>query len=310
MPSGNVPLLTAAKYGKDQVAQGVIKTMIRESPILESLPWLSFSGNALRRDVEGTLPDVQFRNVNEGYTASHGSNDATFWGVAILGGEYKVDKFLTNVVDNEKDIEADQIEKLSKSNAMRFDFEFFEGTGANKGFKGIKQLIAEGHGQEYDNNGAGALSLDGLDQAIDMFRGQGKPDAALVNRFHRRKITNLARTTVTGVSLIDVGTDVFGRKVNMYDDIPLRIVGDVRNASGQTVPGLPFTEGSSTSSIYFTRFGKDEVCGLLGMGGSLTVQRFGELQAAPQRMGRLEWYPGVAVFDKYAIVRYSNITES
>jgi hypothetical protein len=90
----------------------------------------------------------------------------------------------------------------------------------------------------------------------------------------------------------------------------MRITEDGRNSSNATTAILDFTETSSTTSIYFIRYGKDEVCGLMGAEGSMEVRRFGELQAAPQHMGRLEWYPGVAVFDQYSLVRYQNITNA
>lgn len=314
MPDGLVPLVTAAKYGNDMIARGIVETIITGSPMLEQLPWKSFAGNALQKRVEGTLPNVQFRAVNASYTKRHGSNEKTFWGVSILGGEYGVDNFEVDVVDTEQDLEADQIAKLAKANRMRFDYEFFNGDGTGDGFKGVKSLISEGFGQLHDPGAPGALVLSELDIAIDLFRNTGKPDAMLVKRFHRRKITNLARETHAGISLIDVGTDVFGRKVNMYDDIPMRITEDGLDSAGNVVPVQDFNEddpgAGASSSIFLLKYSRDDVCGLMGKGGSFTVKRFGELESAPQRMGRLEWYPGVAVFDQYSIVRYANITNA
>lgn len=316
MPTGAVSLLEATKSGGDMKKQGVVETIIQENPIIEMLPWLPFAGNALKHEEEGTLPNVQFRRVNEGYSSSFGTDNEHFWGVAILGGEIKVDRFLVDVVGSEKDIEAKQWTKLAKSNALRFGYEFFEGTGSvsSKGFKGLKTLISEGFGQSFANSTTGAtVSLDKMDEALDLFRNQGRPERALINRHHRRQITKAARTTHSGISLIDVGTDSFGKKVMFYDDIPFTIMGDVMDASGNIVASLPFTEDpgdatSDTSSIYFIKFGEDDVTGLLGKGGSFNVESFGELESGPQRMGRLEWYPGIAVFNPYSVVRFTGIT--
>ena len=319
MPTGNVTLLEATKSGGDLQKSGVVETIIQESPMIEMLPWMAFSGNALKHSEEGTLPGVQFRNVNEGYTASWGSDNEHFWGVSILGGEIKVDKYLVNVVGTEDDIEAKQWMKLGKANAMRFDYEAFKGTGsaASKGFKGINSLISEGFGQTLamGDNGLSMSStgagLDKMDEAMDLFKNQGMPDAALLNRTTRRSITSAARNAFSGYSLIDVGTDVYGRQVVKYNDIPLRIMGDGINSSGTVTPILDFdeTEGNSdvTSSVYFAKFGEDDVCGLLGQNGSMSVQSFGELETAPQRMGRMEWYPGIAIFNKYSIVRLTGV---
>lgn len=314
MAAGALTLLEATKSGRDQVKTGMIETIIQESPIIEMLPWTTIAGNALKREYEDTLPDVQFRSVNESYNSSYGTDTEHYWGVAIMGGEYKVDNFLVDVTGSEADLEAKQITKLAKSNAMRFDFEAINGDGSGKGFKGMKNLVSEGFGQTLLNaTGGGLISLDKLDEAHDLFLNQGGADAALLNRTVRRQITSRARTTVTGVSLIDVGTDVFGRQVVSWNGVPLRILGQVRNGSGVTVQALPFNEDPGDSvadctSLWFVKFGEDDVCGLLGKGGSFDVKRFGELQAAPQRMGRLEWYPGLAIFNQYSVVRLTGIT--
>jgi hypothetical protein len=307
MPTGNVPLVTAAKYGDDMIVRGVIQTLIEGSPFLEQLPWITVKGNALRRTVEATLPNTDFRAVNAGYTPSHGSNDFEFWGTAILGTEYRIDNYLVRVVDNVTDLENDQIQKAAKSNRMRFDWEFINGDGSYDGFKGLEQLTLEGHGQTYAPT-AGQLTLANLDIAIDMFRNVGRPDCIVLPRQLRRYISTIARDPVANnFALIDIGSDAFGRQVTQYDGIPLRITEDGRNASNVTVPVQAFDEAASTCSIYMIKFGKDEVCGLMGAEGSMEVKRFGEIQAMPQYMGRLEWYPGVAIFDKYSLVRYSNI---
>lgn len=316
MPSGAMTLIEAAKSGSDQKKQGVVETIIQESPLLEMLPWLTIQGTAFKQTIEDTLPNVQFRQVNGTYSRTFGGDTNRFWGVAILGGEYAVDPFLVDVIANEGDLRAKQVTKLAKANSMRFDYEAFNGDGTGNGFKGFKQLISEGLGQTYANSTTGAtVNLDKLDEAHDLFRNQGGAHAMLANRTQRRQITKAARSSVTGVSLIDVGTDNFGRQVTSWNDIPIRIMGDVRDGSGNITAALPFTEdpGDSTSdcsSLYFVKFGEDDVAGLLGKGGSFEVKDFGELEAQPQLMGRLEWYPGLAVFNSYSIVRLTGITAS
>ena len=317
MPTGAVPLIEAAKHGDDQLKTGVIETIMDESPMIEELNWMPFAGTALQHTEEGTLPNVQFRNVNEGYTPSYGTDNKHFWGVAILGGEVKVDNFEVDVVANRSSIEAKQWAKMGKANSMRFSYEAFNGTGsaASKGFKGIKALIDEGFGKKLLNaSGGGALTLAKMDEAIDLMRGP-RPDVAWVNRFHRRKVTTLARETHSGISLIDVGTSTFGRKVMMYDGIPFHVLEDGIDSSGNVTELLPFTEdpgdgGTDTSSIYFARIGEDDVTGLLGKGGSFEARQFGELQSGPQRLGRFEWYPGLAIFNQYSIVRLYGVLES
>jgi len=311
MPSGNVPLLEAVKSGQDMLHAGVVETIIQESPIIEMLPWIPIAGNAYKHKVEESLPTVGFRQVNGTWSKSFGVDTEHCWGTAIMGGEVFIDNYELRVVANQENLKAKQFGKYAKSNALTFDYYWLNGTGTADDFKGVKQLITEGFGQKVVNaTNGGALTLDNMDLSHDSLR-TGSASAILLNRTLRRKITSLARSTVTGVSLIDVGTDAFGRQVTTWNDVPLRILGD--DATGS--PLLPFTEvegssGATCSSIYFVRFGEDFVTGLLGAGGSFEVVDFGETQAAPGSLGRMEWYPGLGVFNKYAIVRLSGIQNS
>lgn len=317
MPSGALTLLEASKSGTDKLKSGVVQTIIQESPIIDMLPWLPFEGNALQHEVEETLPSVNFRDINTTYTQSFGTTSMYFWGVAILGGEIKIDNYLVNVTGTRRELKAKQYSLLAKANAMRFDYEFWNGDGTNSGFKGVKQLISEGFGQKYDHNtttsttGA-TISTDSLDAAMDLFRNQGGPQAILGNRTIRRQITKLARATVVGDSMVDWERDSLGRQVMSYDGIPYKIMGDCVNSSGTVVAELPFTEtngsATATASLYFVKFGPDDITGLLGKGGSMEVRDFGEQQSGPQHMGRMEWYPGVAIFNKYSVVRVAGIT--
>lgn len=318
MPTGAMTLVEATKASSDQLKAGVVETIIEESPVIEWLPWVPFSGNALQKEEEGTLPNVQFRRVNEGYTPSWGSDNMHTWGVAILGGEVKVDKFLEDVVATRESLAAKQWAKMAKANSLRFSYEAFKGTGAasTKGFVGINGLIDQGFGQKLINaTGGGALSLAKLDEAIDLFKNTGKPSGAFMNRKVRRKITNLAHTTLTGFSLIDVGTDSFGRKVMSYDGIPFVITGEAMDSSGNIVDLHAYSEDpgdtvADCTSIHFLKLGEDDVTGLLGKGGMFDVVQFGELESGPQRLGRFEWYPGIAIFSQYSAVRLYGITDA
>lgn len=314
MPSGSLTLLEAAKSGSDLLHDGVVETLIQESPLLEMLPVITIKGNAIKHRVEGDLPTPAYRQVNATYTRSWGSDLEHFWGVTILGGEVFIDNFIINTMGNEWDEKSRQYAKFAKAMSRTFDADFFDADGTANKFKGVNQLISEGFGLTVgaaaNATNGGTLMLDDLDIAIDLLRDQSMPDAMLINRTQRRKITALGRTSVTGVSLIDVGTDVFGRKVNMYNGIPMRIIGD--DITGTAILGYDETRGSSSvcSSIYFCAFGEDKVSLLLGAGGSFSVKDFGETQAAPGHLGRVECYPGIALWSPYSIVRLQGITNS
>jgi hypothetical protein len=314
MPAGALTLLEATKSGGDKLATGIIETIIQENPLIEMLPWMPFEGIAYVSQYEQSLPSVQFRKVGGTYNKSFGTTSKMFWGVAILGGEVGIDNFLINVTGNLASNKAKQYAMLGKANAMRFGYEVFNGTGDDDGFKGINNLILEGQGQSYANSTVGATpSLDKIDEAEDLFRNQGGPQAWLLNRRTRTLITRAARTGVSATSLIEVEHDTLGKRITTYNGTPLVVLGDVIDGSGNVVPALPFTEDPGdatfdTCSMYAIKFGPDDVTGLLGKGGDFSVKDFGETEAAPSHMGRLEWYPGLAIFNQYSVVRLTGIT--
>lgn len=312
MASGAYTLLEATKNSSNVLKRGTVETLIQESPILEQLPFTPIHGNAIEIGVEVDLPTPEYRDVNDTYSRSFGTDTKRMFGVSILGGEVFVDNYLLKVRANKINAKAKQYGKFAKAMSRTFDKTFFDGTGASKDFKGINALIDEGLGQKLaaGANGA-ALTLDMLDQAKDLIRSQASADAWLCNRTHRRKVTSLARSTYSGVSLIDIGTDVFGRQVTEYDGVPLRIIGD--DISGSALLGFDETQGTSdvTSSMYAIAFGEDEnVSGLSGLGGSLEVQDFGETESAPGHLGRVEWYPGIAIYNPFSVVRVHGILNS
>lgn len=313
MPAGSLTLLEANKDSTNKLKRGVVATLIQESPILEMIPFMSFNGNAIEVEVEVSLPAPQFRSVNEGYTRSFGGNTKRMFGISILGGEVFVDNYLLLVHSNQANAKAKQYRKFAKAMSRTWDKQFFDGTGAAKDFKGVNALISEGLGQSLlQAAGGGPLTLARLDEAYDLLRSQSIPDAMLINRTLRRKITSLARETHSGISLIDVGTDVFGRKVNMYNDAPMRLIGD--DISGNALLGFDEDPGDAvfdTASIYLVAFGEDEnVYGLSGLGGSMEVRDFGETESAPGHLGRVEWYPGLAIDNPFSIVRLNGITNA
>ena len=321
MASGSIPLLEASKYGDDMLKKGFVVTIVQESPILEALPFLTIAGNALKHQAEDTLPTVGFRDVNENWSRTYGTDTEHFWGVAIMGAEVFIDNYLLKVTSNKMNLKARQYGKVARAMALTFDRYFFDGTGASKDFKGVNALITEGFGQTINADPASANGLQigqngtaanwgkflaQLDAAHDLLR-TGTADAAYLNRTTRRAITRAARESVTGVSLIDVGTDAFGRQVMQWNGVPLRIIGD--DETGSQILGFDETAGANNdcASMYFCRLGDDYVTGLLGMGGSMEVRDFGETEASPGHLGRVEWYPGLAVFSKYGVVRVTGI---
>lgn len=308
MPTGAVPLLEAANGTESVLKQGFINTILRNSALSDMIPWMTIQSDSIRHREEVDLPNPQFRSVNEGYTASWGRDTEFFWGVTILGGEVTLDNYLVNVMGNVVSQKANQYAKWAKAIALTLDKYIIDGTGTAKDFKGINALVTAGRAREYiaGANGA-ALTMDMLDEAIDAARGQYDFGFIACNRDVRRAINKLGRDTTVGYPYIDVGTDKFGRQVTQYGGIPLAIVED--DIDGNLILDWDETQGTETqaTSLYFINTGDMGVSGLLGGGGYFDVRDFGETEANPEHLGRVELYPGLAIWDPYSCVRLQGI---
>lgn len=307
MPNGNVTLLESVKDSSDKLRRGVVETIIQESSPLQRLPQVPIMGNAYKIDVEGDIIEPDFRDVNEGYTAKWASDRETYWGVAILGVEVKVDNFIVNTRGDKRSTKARMFAKAAKGAAHKYNKWFFDGTGTAKDFKGLNALIEDGHGQSIATGvNGGALTLEIMDEAHDRLR-TGEADHILTSRLVRRLVTNLGRNIANGFALIDVGDNAFGQLVTMWNGIEIGIVGD--GPDGNLILDADETQGSNSdcSSMYFLRYGEDHVHGIMGANGHMDVKDFGETEAAPEHLGRMEFYPGLVAADQYSVVRLQGI---
>ncbi|MDQ3222947.1 MAG: hypothetical protein M3Q75_05660, partial [Gemmatimonadota bacterium] len=229
MSTGVLSLLEAAKYGGNIESKATIQTILEGATITRQLGWIPFEGLAYVQYHEGTLPSVDFRAVNAGYTPSHGSDTKSFWGTTILGGEIEIDNYLLRVLANKASLKAKQVAKKAKANRMRFEYEIWNGTGANDGLVGMPTLVDQGFGQVHQTAAAGPVKLDEFDEALAKFRNTGKPSCAFMNRRVQKWITVAGHKYSTGFSLLDIGTNSFGERVTMYQGVPFEITEDGLN---------------------------------------------------------------------------------
>lgn len=299
--------------GYTGLEQAVVKMFMQESPILEELPFVGIEGDSYTYRTEKTLPAVEWRAVNGVYSDSTGTINPTTERLFILGGEVKIDRFIIATQGKGArgiDIKAYQYKMKSQAVANAFDLAFFEGddlvnpnqmVGLRRRLTGNQVLLA-------GTNGA-ALTLAMLDQLIDLVPFGNK--RLYMNRTSRRKITSLANGSAGSNTLtyrITTDIDGFGRQISVYNGVPIRIVEQKGDAS--TILDFDETAGSSnvTASIYCVSFGEETVHGIYnGNSKVATVEDFGEMQAAPVHLGRIEAYYGMAVKHGRAAARLRGV---
>lgn len=295
-------LTEAAKLSNNVVLQGVVETIVKESPVLQILPFIDINGNALVYNQENTLPAANFYNVGDTWNESTPTFTQQTATLAILGGDADVDQYIQQTRTNIQDIEAVVIELKAKAVRVAWENSFLNGplsgAGINPGFNGIDGLCAGGQAVTIGSGNGGPLTLALLDQLVDLVK-PGKPDMLLMSRRSRRTLTQLVRASG---AFIESEINTFGMWQQFYNGIPVGVSDYVNDTA---------TVGTSNncSTIYALQFGEGRIAGLQGAGG-LQVDRVGPVQTKDAIRWRLKWYTSVAVFGTLCLAKLNGITPS
>ncbi|MBI4235940.1 MAG: phage major capsid protein [Chloroflexi bacterium] len=288
-------LAEAAKLSNDTLLKGVIETTVKDSPILQRLPFIEVVGNALTYNRENALASAGFYDVGDTWAESTPTFTQLTASLKILGGDADVDNYVKATRSNVQDIEAAVIELKAKALRHKFEDTFIYGDTStdSKAFDGLKKLINTGaaSNQVVAMGATGAtLTLEKLDELVDAIKGQ-KPDLLLMSRRSRRKLTSLMRA----LGSVEYGLDELGQQVQRYNGIPVGVsdwVLDTHTVAASLETG---TTGGTNSTIYALAFGEGAIAGISAP-GLMKVESLGSLETKDATRTRVKWYVGLADF--------------
>lgn len=308
-----ITLLEAAKTHKSALEAFVTKIIVENSPILEYLPMKTIVGAALRYHREVSLGTIQFRGVGGSYTPDTGVINPLFEALVIMGGEVTLDNFEVKTMGNLTDLKMAKYRMKARAAGIKFSEEFFEGDVAVDpyGFDGLRKRLT-GNQLLTATDGGGTLTLALIDELLDMVVGDNSQKVLFMNATVRRYLTTLIRLQ-TGAFNIDTTQDAFGRQQKAYDGAVIRVVR--REDDGSTI--LDFDEDDAvagggnldSASMYCVRFGTEFIHGIQNS-ALPSVKDFGEQEARPAHMGRIEWYPGLVLKHPRSAARLYHINET
>ncbi|MFH0914141.1 MAG: phage major capsid protein [Chloroflexota bacterium] len=289
-------LAEASKLSNDMLLQGVVETIIKDSPVLKRLPFVEIAGNGLTYNQEKTLPGIDFYDVGDTWVESTPTFEQKTANLKIMGGDADVDNFLKSTRSNLQDLEAAVVELKSKALRQKFEETFIYGdsVASPKQFDGLRKLIdtATAGSQVVSMGDTGAtLTLAKLDELIDAVKG-GKPDMLLMSRRSRRKIGALVRASG---GLMETDRDRWGDFVQFWDGVPIGVndwLLDTHVVAGGVETA---TTGGICSTVYALQFGEGALCGLTSL-GYLTAERIGSLETKDASRTRIKWYVSLALF--------------
>ena len=286
----------AGKLSNDVLVQGVVETIIKDSPVLQNLPFIEIVGNGLTYNQEKTLPSIDFYDVGDTWVESTPTFEQVTANLKIMGGDADVDNFLRSTRSNIQDLEAAVIELKAKALRDKFEETYIYGdaTANPKQFDGLRKLIdTTGASNQVIAMGAtgATLTLAKLDELIDAVKG-GKPDMLLMSRRSRRKINALIRAAG---GMMENDRDKWGNFIQLWDGVPLGVndwILDTHAVASSLETG---TTGGTCSTIYGVQFGEGALCGLTGP-GHIQAEPVGPLENKDATRTRVKWYVSLALF--------------
>ena len=284
-------LLEAQKHATTPAELAVV-TELAAGPLLSTLPFRNIEGNGLFWKREESLPNVGFRNYNGSLAESYGEVSQQSESLKLFGGDIRVDKAIVEL----EGAEAKAYQIQARVRAMRLAWEaLFINGDSNQSpaeFDGLAARIQNGSSQFF-TNGAGALSLNVLDEAIDAVDAQGGSKYIVMSKSGRRALSRLARTNTQ----IDIVRSEFGYQQLVYAGLPVLEV-DRDNTNTAILDGDP-----TDQDLYVVSFGPEGLTGI--QNGGVSVRELGEDHSQPQLVTRVEWYCGLALINGRAAARVS-----
>jgi HK97 family phage major capsid protein len=289
-------LAEAAKLSNDTLLAGVVETIIKDSPVLQRLPFIEIVGNGLTYNREATAPSAGFFDVGDTWTESTPTFTQQTVSLKIVGGDADIDNFLLATRSNIQDVESAVVELKAKAVRQLWEQTFITGdiTVNAKSFDGLDRLCDAGQALSMGVNG-GSLTLDKLDELVDAVKG-GKPQMLLMSRRSRRILNKLARASG---SLLETDRDEFGTMLSFYDGIPVGISDYISDAQ---------TQGTSTdcSTVYAFQAGEGALAGVTSPGG-MKIERVGSLETKDATRTRIKWYTSLALFNVLKLAKLTGV---
>ncbi len=322
---------------RDELLQGVVNWMEKESPMLRALSMKPMHGNSLKYNVSTVLPPVQWTTA--GTQLSEGSG--TF--VQRTADIYTmIQNQYTDKGEIEKNItqnpETRDLEMAAQAIAQTFEDVLIFGqtstTSKALEFKGLFKLLAEIESEAtVDLDGAtvphegnndqvllgsatsGQLTMAMIDALIDMIK-PGKPDVLLMSRMTRRYLNTLQRASGGSSGTVLQGENSFGVRMETFDHIPLYIsdwipdnlqdgassILDIQNHIRSTTRA----GGDDNSVIFALQLGENKVTGL--QAANMRHERDTFSADFDAITNRLIWQVGLAAFRKFSIAGLVNFS--
>jgi hypothetical protein len=320
----SVTLAESAKLSQDMLVSGIIENIITVNRMFEVLPFDGISGNALAYNRENALGPVATTGVGDsdgdigaGATGTNAAerqaakDAATFTQITssltTIMGDAEVNGLIQATRSNEgNDQTGVQIGSKAKSAGRKYQDMLINGDGTGFQFSGLITLCTAGQTAATGANG-GALSFPFMDEMLDLVVDKdGDVDYMCMNARTIRSYNALLRG-LGGASISDVVELPSGKEVPAYRNVPI-----FRNDY------IPINQvkgaGSAQTTIFAGNFDDGSrshgIAGLTAESANgIQVVDVGESETKDERIWRVKWYCGLALFSEKGLACADGITD-
>jgi len=310
----SVTLTESAKLAQNDLVAGVIENIITVNQMFQVLPFDGIDGNALAYNRENVLGGVGVAGVGVVYDDATDRNPITgeTAGIKAAATFTTVTSTLTTIVGDAEvngliqatrsgwgnDQTAVQIASKAKHCGRLYQHMLINGTGAADQFTGLILLVAAGQSRTSAANGQ-QLTLTILDEIMDLVTAKdGHVDYFTMHSRERRFYRGLLRA-LGGASINEVVTLPNGEEIIAYSSVPI-----FRNDY------IPINQTQGASVVASTVFAgclddgsrSNGLAGLTAeMASGIQVVDVGESETKDERIWRVKWYSGLALFSEKAL---------
>jgi hypothetical protein len=321
----SVTLAESAKLSQDFLVQGVIENIITVDRFFDVLPFDGISGNALAYDRENALGTVATVGVGDadgsigaGATGTNSTeraaakDPATFTQVTstltTIMGDAEVNGLIQATRSNQNNQTSVQIASKSKAAGRKFRDMLINGDGTNFTFAGLIALCADGQITKAGGgatNGA-ALAFEDMDAVMDLVVDKdGQVDYLAMHARTLRSYKALLRA-LGGANIGEVVQLPSGAEVPAYSGVPI-----FRNDYMPT-DQTKGSDSTCTSVLAGTLDDGSRKQGIAGLtadsAAGLMVEDVGVSQTKDERIWRVKWYCGLALFSEKGLAMLTEVT--
>ena len=327
-------MLTKVQYDylkQDLVLAGVWDTIVKESPIIQRLPFKPINNDIVKYNVELTMPTVSWLQPGDTITENAGTFEQRTTNIYTVIGDADTDKSMIemNPLQNP---EANDVAAKAKAMAFAFELAFILGgtttASSSKEFKGLMRILAEFESSSTTdldsvNNSqvivvsatSGALTMAYMDTLIDQIK-PGKPDMLLCSRRSRRKLNALLRASgSTGSGIESIKLEDFGLFVPTYNTIPLFVSDwvpdNIQDGVASVLDIANFNQATARASgydntiIFALKISEDDVTGL--QAGNMKHERETFIEGKNVIRNRFSWNVSAMCKKKFSLAALINI---